>query len=557
MDVLKAQLERIQRQLAGLTATQKMLTAALVAIMAITVIWWGKYAGESEMVPLTTQTFTQRELGNIEQKLSDRNFRHTISADKILVPAEQRVQILSYLIFSKAMPRGTSEAMDEILKQRNVFDSADTTERIWNHGKEALLTEMIRSFPDVDDANVLVNTTSQYRVGASLEPSATVNITASPSAKNFQTIADAAAAAVSGAQSGLSPRNIKVVINGRPQHVTDPDSNDAIDASQQLLVLQQYETRAEERVRSSLGIDGLLVSVAMTMNNTSIVKDQTEYDAKGVVQKELQSNTDTEETNSSAPPAGGEAATIPNTSVNVNSPGTSSPQTQSQSREKSDQTYDVKVPETKTHSRTPSGAVVAQGATVRVPLSYFARVLMRNDPTVKDPTRKQLDPMIAAEIPQLRQQAAMAAGLTSPELVAISAYVDPAPPTSLQLSGAAAPAGTGIVSVLVGGHAKEIALGALALMSLFMASMMVRKGQPSPVAAVPLAPQASFPGPPAVLLAGEPIAGEAGSGDTLLDGMELNEEAIKAQQMVDQVSTMVRENPDAAATLVKRWLNRT
>ena len=37
--------------------------------------------------------------------------------------------------------------------------------------------------------------------------------------------------------------------------------------------------------------------------------------------------------------------------------------------------------------------------------------------------------------------------------------------------------------------------------------------------------------------------------------MELNEDTIKAQQMVDQVSTLVRENPDAAASLVKRAMS--
>jgi flagellar biosynthesis/type III secretory pathway M-ring protein FliF/YscJ len=37
--------------------------------------------------------------------------------------------------------------------------------------------------------------------------------------------------------------------------------------------------------------------------------------------------------------------------------------------------------------------------------------------------------------------------------------------------------------------------------------------------------------------------------------MEMDEDAVKAQQMVEQVKTMVKENPDAAANLVKRWLN--
>ena len=62
---------------------------------------------------------------------------------------------------------------------------------------------------------------------------------------------------------------------------------------------------------------------------------------------------------------------------------------------------------------------------------------------------------------------------------------------------------------------------------------------------------------PQLLAAGEMIAGEVGEGKAMLDGMELDEDSIKAQQMVEQVSTMVKENPDAAANLVKRWLNRS
>jgi flagellar biosynthesis/type III secretory pathway M-ring protein FliF/YscJ len=38
--------------------------------------------------------------------------------------------------------------------------------------------------------------------------------------------------------------------------------------------------------------------------------------------------------------------------------------------------------------------------------------------------------------------------------------------------------------------------------------------------------------------------------------MELDEETVKAQRMVDQVQQMVESNPDSAANLVKRWLNR-
>ena len=52
------------------------------------------------------------------------------------------------------------------------------------------------------------------------------------------------------------------------------------------------------------------------------------------------------------------------------------------------------------------------------------------------------------------------------------------------------------------------------------------------------------------------IAGEAGMGEQMLDGMELDDDSVRAQQMIDQVSTMVKENPDGAASLVKRWMNK-
>jgi flagellar biosynthesis/type III secretory pathway M-ring protein FliF/YscJ len=38
--------------------------------------------------------------------------------------------------------------------------------------------------------------------------------------------------------------------------------------------------------------------------------------------------------------------------------------------------------------------------------------------------------------------------------------------------------------------------------------------------------------------------------------MEMDEDSVRTQQMLDQVSTMVKENPDGAASLVKRWLSR-
>jgi flagellar biosynthesis/type III secretory pathway M-ring protein FliF/YscJ len=86
-----------------------------------------------------------------------------------------------------------------------------------------------------------------------------------------------------------------------------------------------------------------------------------------------------------------------------------------------------------------------------------------------------------------------------------------------------------------------------------MVSSMVKKSSPAPViAAVPV----EQPGP-SIIGRNLDIAGEVSESDAALDGVEMNDDDIKSQQMVEQVSTLVKENPDAAATMVKRWLNRT
>src|SRR5437588_7887398 len=112
MDLLKIQFERLQKQLAGLNASQKMLTAALAAIMVITVVWWGKYAGEAEMVPLLNQSFSANDMGRIQERLDQKGIHFTVAGDKLMVPADRRMEILSDLTYSRLMPHSTQEGFE-------------------------------------------------------------------------------------------------------------------------------------------------------------------------------------------------------------------------------------------------------------------------------------------------------------------------------------------------------------------------------------------------------------------------------------------------------------
>jgi flagellar biosynthesis/type III secretory pathway M-ring protein FliF/YscJ len=84
-----------------------------------------------------------------------------------------------------------------------------------------------------------------------------------------------------------------------------------------------------------------------------------------------------------------------------------------------------------------------------------------------------------------------------------------------------------------------------------MVSMMVRKGTPPNLVPEPPPEEETKS-----LDGNETVVGSAAAGKGNLEGIELDEETVKAQQMVEQVQVMVQTNPEAAANLVKRWLNR-
>src|SRR5438477_10450467 len=103
MDFVKAQLNRIQEQLGGLNASQKMLTGALVAIMVMTLVWWGRYAGQPEMEPVLNQAFSEGEISQITTELTKKGIAHSVSGGRVLVPVEKKMEVLADLGYAQLL----------------------------------------------------------------------------------------------------------------------------------------------------------------------------------------------------------------------------------------------------------------------------------------------------------------------------------------------------------------------------------------------------------------------------------------------------------------------
>jgi flagellar biosynthesis/type III secretory pathway M-ring protein FliF/YscJ len=187
---------------------------------------------------------------------------------------------------------------------------------------------------------------------------------------------------------------------------------------------------------------------------------------------------------------------------------------------------------------------------VRIPRTYVVRSYKRSNPSAKDPTDADLQPMVDQEIASHRKIVQNCMHIQTEEVISVDVYddFDTAAPALVELAGK-----TSGIGAVMSTHGKELVLGVLAVISLFMVSMIVKKGPTTPVFVEPETPKET------PRLAGiETVAGIVGDdANPTLDGMELDEDAVKSQQVVHQVATMVKDDPDAAANLVKRWLNRS
>jgi flagellar M-ring protein FliF len=558
MDVLKAQLAKIQQQLSGLTASQKMLAAALVAIMAMTLTYMARYAGQADLEPLLNQSFLPDDIAQITAQLDAKSIRYTVTGDRILVPSDQKVEVLADLGFNHLLPERTNTAFDDIIKQMTPWDPADKTAQLWLEAKSRYLQEVLDKFPHVRAAYVMIDPSDQRRFdGHDVTPTAMVYITTARQGddadRSTRQIAMGAADMVAGAVAGLARSHVTVVVDGATIPVPDQNAEGGLpDGDTIVTAIRQNEEMYRDKIMQQLGfIKGLFVSVRVDLNTKSVDTQETVFDPKAIAAKPVTEEDHTVDSTTSGAPAepGATANLTTNGQLSVGGGGAGGSNT---TEETTKSNYENHFSSKVLHTMQGPGDAPPVSASVRVPRSYFIQTY-KDTHKDADPDDTELAALMTEETAHIVQDVKNCTGIKDDAAVAVNWYSDGAA-LSPGIPGPAAAPGGSALSLLLTSHLREIGVGGLAMFSLFMVMRMVRKSGPIPIPAVEenMARDRSTQrlGPESQ------VAGEAGEGEKMMDGMELDEEAVKTQQVIEQVSNMVTENPDAAANLVKRWLNR-
>lgn len=216
----------------------------------------------------------------------------------------------------------------------------------------------------------------------------------------------------------------------------------------------------------------------------------------------------------------------------------------------------------------PGTEIKSLTASISIPRSYFVSIYrsrVAHDPKA-DPDDDKLQPTIDVQLKRGGAQVKNTIGAKTDDQIHVDWFDDTiaAHTTDIALASTVA---SGSIPGLVSQYAKQGVLGLVALCVLGMMLMMVRRAAPGGGSA-DIDPSVFFGGgggggkgkrkasDPNSLDSGEDVFGEASSGEAVLTGIELDDDTLQSRKMVDEVSVMIKENPENAAALVKRWMSK-
>lgn len=503
-----------------------LLTARTTRVVTVPLLSGHRFSPNESRLAL--QAFSQKSLRDFEY-----------AGGQIFVPRDKENAYLQALADGDAFPDNLYKALDDyVINQRNWWASQADAERLLKIAREKMLSKTLLSMEGVTNASVLVTEPPRLgmrRVGKA-KGSVSVTVVKPLGATRIEQIKHLVASAV----HDLAPEDVYVAVNGTGGGGSASGGSSGVHAVDTELAkmkseyLQTKEAYAEafeadiRRIFSDMeGID-VIANVELT-NNDGIQQHIVSYQKGAVASQETTSRVSEQ---GSGADAGGE----PGVRTNADLPGTppagqrgasnqgavvgvASAAGNSDSEETSSLRFDNNKVETsqKIHGLLPTKV----GVVIKVP-------------------RKLLDPSTDADgrpTPPARTEADMIEAVVRlglPGLTAENVKIDRYQPT---LATEPEVVRASVVEVLKEGG--PLILFAVLGLAAIATALIVGRRAPMP------------PLPPMPDDATESAEKDA---DSLLPKIPLDETALRADRMRGEIAQMATQNPEAAASLIRRWL---
>lgn len=584
MDQLRRVLATIAKHLGQMGTTQKLLVGSLAVIVFMAIFVVAQYTGRADMGPLMPGVASAEQVKALPV-LRNAGFKVEDRGGVVYVAASDRAAAQAALAQSGQMPADTALMFRNILEKQSWQMSRQQNDQLFTIALQNELAGVISHFGGVERATVIIDAPERQGLGAAVaRPTASATVFMKGGGALEQSQVDAIAHLVAGARAGLKAENVRVIdgTSGRQRKPTG--DNEALPTT----YLEQ-QARVENQMQSKLMelfayIPGRIIAVTAQVDVTRSSHTTTSFLEKGTGTVALARRINETSNTSSEAAGAAEPGIGSNVTADIN-------RARGAAGTKTEQTTNEKEMDNHVGSRTeevfdPKGMPTMVAVSLNVPRSYVAGLIKQAkagaapaggagaaggaagaaEPTeaeIVDKFSKEVRPALVQMIlPHVRAVSAEAARAADPGAAAklLEAQIavgliplDLGPMNGMGSAGG--PTGTaggllGTSLALGGGMIEKVLVGALALVSLGMMVVMVRKSSRS--ADLPSAEE--LVGVPPKLETTSDLMGEAEESDTPMAGIEVGEDQASANKMLEQVGDMVKSSPESAAKLVNRWI---
>lgn len=542
MEFLKRNLTQIQAQLGGMSFATRWLIGSLVVIMLLVggmLVYWG---GAADMVPVdgittgtTAEAVTILEADGISTRVSN---------GELMVAKDDLHQAVASLSRGGRLNPNASAAFDQLLSDEGSSWMLSSTDKNRKYllAKGHFLSAVIGSFPNVETASVILDKPEANGFGVThIDPSASVMVTMRPGNKLSRQTADTMIHMVASAVAGMQEQYVTVsdTLNSRSFTAADPDDMNNMEKVELTLANERLHKQKIEQVLRSW--EGVMVAVKIV--TSQVVREQIQETTWGKPEISLSETTEENQRNVGNAGEPGPRAMLGSSIDGGGSTGTEL------TRNTAVEQFNSSKPILQS-SRVNAGNMIRKiNVSVVVPRSYYVRIYNAQNPEGEAPSDDELQPIIEKEEAKIAKvvepqivssDEQMQPGQISVEMVYDQAYLEPA------VAGVSGGLGTIVSSDM----ARYGSLGGLALLAVGLMLYMVR----SSTRKEEMPSIEELAGVPPTLPTDDDLMGEVQEMDNTLAGVELDEDELRARQIADQISDLVRANPEEAGGLLTKWV---
>jgi len=545
----------ILKYIREMSINARLLLGAMLVILVMSLVFVADYAGTPDLVPLAVD-LDQESRGRVVSFLESRQIRYRDQGGALMVPVEQRYVVLGELQNGDMISSDQID-FDQLIQQDSPFMSRWQNQKRWQVAKMNVVSRVISNMQGIRRATVVIDVPERMPgIGTlAILPSASVSVETDGTPLSQDKV-DAIARNVARAQAGMKIEHVAITDLSSGRHYR-ARGDESVLASTYLEVQQNNEKKYLEKLQNALAyIPGVNVAVNVIADARAVRSQRTGYENPKIGVLEEESRT-LSSTNTRGGPR--QPGVEPNTGLDVSA---SAGATSSMSDERAASRTVPAFPKNSQEIVDGKGYALKINASIGIPKSYFVGLWRDQSDAGEDemPDAAALDTIVQAETSRIEEQVRPLVDTGEIEgavagAVYVSMYNDVAVASAFggnalgNWSHGGAP-GAGPADV-GGGLVKYVGLGGLAFISLAMMFMMVRKA--SFREQLPTAEEIVGV-PPALTDEDSELVGEADESDTPMEGIEIDEESQRRQQMLQQINEAAREQPEETATILRKWI---